>query len=192
MQTRGWEFMWNPHHGYITTCPTNIGTGLRAGVHLRLKYLAKVVHNDDDDVCMAWITMTEMLILHHWYFKLWHCVIVLRTATISRHGMHVSANLSHIIGFPLKAPLPYPLWCGPLQFNPQWQLIYCLLICRGDLLVLSYLCLDGLLFVMVKWCRRLNCHFYFQMTSMWHVSESFAFLVEDNIIALTIVCEHRI
>jgi len=41
MVQRGWEFMWNPHHGYITTCPTNIGTGLRAGVHIRLKYLAK-------------------------------------------------------------------------------------------------------------------------------------------------------
>jgi len=41
MEKRGWEFMWNPHHGYITTCPTNIGTGLRAGVHIRLKYLAK-------------------------------------------------------------------------------------------------------------------------------------------------------
>ncbi|KAI0214334.1 Creatine kinase S-type, mitochondrial [Lamellibrachia satsuma] len=39
MNKKGWEFMWNPHHGFITTCPTNIGTGLRAGVHIRLKHL---------------------------------------------------------------------------------------------------------------------------------------------------------
>nr|BAE16474.1 mitochondrial taurocyamine kinase [Arenicola brasiliensis] len=41
MKTRGWEFQWNPHLGYITTCPTNLGTGLRAGVHIRLKHFAK-------------------------------------------------------------------------------------------------------------------------------------------------------
>jgi creatine kinase len=39
LNDHGWEFQWNPHHGYITTCPTNIGTGLRAGVHIRLKNL---------------------------------------------------------------------------------------------------------------------------------------------------------
>jgi len=41
MNKRGWEFMWNPHHGYITTCPSNLGTGLRSSVHLRLRYLSK-------------------------------------------------------------------------------------------------------------------------------------------------------
>ena len=45
MGEKGWEFSWNPHHGYITTCPSNIGTGLRAGVHLRLEFLAKVRHS---------------------------------------------------------------------------------------------------------------------------------------------------
>ena len=45
MNLKGWEFMWNPHHGFITTCPTNIGTGLRAGVHIKLKHLPKVGHN---------------------------------------------------------------------------------------------------------------------------------------------------
>ena len=45
MGDKGWEFSWNPHHGYITTCPSNIGTGLRAGVHLRLEFLAKVRHS---------------------------------------------------------------------------------------------------------------------------------------------------
>ncbi|MEQ2171235.1 hypothetical protein GOODEAATRI_008568 [Goodea atripinnis] len=33
IQERGWEFMWNEHLGYILTCPSNLGTGLRAGVH---------------------------------------------------------------------------------------------------------------------------------------------------------------
>lgn len=42
MKETGWEFMWNPHHGYITTCPSNLGTGLRASVHIRLQHLAQV------------------------------------------------------------------------------------------------------------------------------------------------------
>uniref|UniRef100_A0A3Q3WWR3 Creatine kinase S-type, mitochondrial n=1 Tax=Mola mola TaxID=94237 RepID=A0A3Q3WWR3_MOLML len=33
IQERGWEFMWNERLGYILTCPSNLGTGLRAGVH---------------------------------------------------------------------------------------------------------------------------------------------------------------
>ncbi|CAB1318267.1 unnamed protein product, partial [Coregonus sp. 'balchen'] len=40
-QERGWEFMWNEHLGYILTCPSNLGTGLRAGVHVRLPKLSK-------------------------------------------------------------------------------------------------------------------------------------------------------
>ncbi|KAM7391371.1 hypothetical protein PAMP_022066 [Pampus punctatissimus] len=36
---RGWEFMWNERLGYILTCPSNLGTGLRAGVHIRLPLL---------------------------------------------------------------------------------------------------------------------------------------------------------
>ena len=39
---RGWEFMWNERLGYILTCPSNLGTGLRAGVHVRLPNLSKV------------------------------------------------------------------------------------------------------------------------------------------------------
>uniref|UniRef100_A0A8C4Z658 Creatine kinase S-type, mitochondrial n=2 Tax=Gadus morhua TaxID=8049 RepID=A0A8C4Z658_GADMO len=38
---RGWEFMWNERLGYILTCPSNLGTGLRAGVHVRLPNLSK-------------------------------------------------------------------------------------------------------------------------------------------------------
>uniref|UniRef100_A0A3Q3KJD8 Creatine kinase S-type, mitochondrial n=1 Tax=Monopterus albus TaxID=43700 RepID=A0A3Q3KJD8_MONAL len=41
IQERGWEFMWNDHLGYILTCPSNLGTGLRAGVHVRLPKLSK-------------------------------------------------------------------------------------------------------------------------------------------------------
>uniref|UniRef100_A0A8D3BUL6 Creatine kinase S-type, mitochondrial n=1 Tax=Scophthalmus maximus TaxID=52904 RepID=A0A8D3BUL6_SCOMX len=38
---RGWEFMWNERLGYILTCPSNLGTGLRAGVHIRLPLLSR-------------------------------------------------------------------------------------------------------------------------------------------------------
>ncbi|XP_023699003.1 creatine kinase, mitochondrial 2a (sarcomeric) [Paramormyrops kingsleyae] len=41
IQERGWEFMWNERLGYILTCPSNLGTGLRAGVHVRLPLLGK-------------------------------------------------------------------------------------------------------------------------------------------------------
>ena len=38
----GEGFMWSKHLGYILTCPSNLGTGLRAGVHVKLPLLAKV------------------------------------------------------------------------------------------------------------------------------------------------------
>lgn len=38
----GEGFMWSKHLGYILTCPSNLGTGLRAGVHVKLPKLAKV------------------------------------------------------------------------------------------------------------------------------------------------------
>ncbi|KAJ8249476.1 hypothetical protein GJAV_G00235860 [Gymnothorax javanicus] len=38
---KGWEFMWNDSLGYILTCPTNLGTGLRASVHVTLPHLSK-------------------------------------------------------------------------------------------------------------------------------------------------------
>lgn len=44
IQERGWEFMWNERLGYVLTCPSNLGTGLRAGVHVRLPKLSKVTH----------------------------------------------------------------------------------------------------------------------------------------------------
>ncbi|NXG11063.1 KCRB kinase, partial [Sakesphorus luctuosus] len=40
-KAKSYEFMWNPHLGYILTCPSNLGTGLRAGVHIKLPNLGK-------------------------------------------------------------------------------------------------------------------------------------------------------
>lgn len=33
--------MWNEHLGYVLTCPSNLGTGLRGGVHVKLPNLSK-------------------------------------------------------------------------------------------------------------------------------------------------------
>ncbi|XP_057306472.1 creatine kinase, testis isozyme-like [Hydractinia symbiolongicarpus] len=41
ISNNGHGFMWNEHLGYILTCPSNLGTGLRAGVHVKLPKLSK-------------------------------------------------------------------------------------------------------------------------------------------------------
>jgi creatine kinase len=41
MKSSGYEYMHNDHLGYVLTCPSNLGTGLRAGVHVKLPQLAK-------------------------------------------------------------------------------------------------------------------------------------------------------
>lgn len=33
--------MWNEHLGYVLTCPSNLGTGLRGGVHVKLPKMSK-------------------------------------------------------------------------------------------------------------------------------------------------------
>ncbi|XP_010767438.1 creatine kinase U-type, mitochondrial-like, partial [Notothenia coriiceps] len=33
--------MWNEKLGYILTCPSNLGTGLRAGVHVKLPLMSR-------------------------------------------------------------------------------------------------------------------------------------------------------
>ncbi|XP_039251207.2 creatine kinase, flagellar-like isoform X1 [Styela clava] len=38
---KGFNFMWNDHLGYILTCPSNLGTGLRGGVHLKIPHISK-------------------------------------------------------------------------------------------------------------------------------------------------------
>jgi len=47
MKEGGKEFMWNEHLGYILTCPSNLGTGLRGGVHVKLPLLSKDSRFDD-------------------------------------------------------------------------------------------------------------------------------------------------
>lgn len=42
IENASYEFMWTPHLGYILTCPSNLGTGLRAGVHVKLPNMSKV------------------------------------------------------------------------------------------------------------------------------------------------------
>lgn len=37
----GYEYMFSDHLGYILTCPSNLGTGIRAGCHVKLKLLQK-------------------------------------------------------------------------------------------------------------------------------------------------------
>ncbi len=34
------DYMWNEHLGFILTCPSNLGTGLRGGVHVKLAKLS--------------------------------------------------------------------------------------------------------------------------------------------------------
>ncbi|KAK2194003.1 hypothetical protein NP493_3g01064 [Ridgeia piscesae] len=41
MKEKGREFMHSDRLGYITTCPTNIGTGIRCSVHIQLHKLSK-------------------------------------------------------------------------------------------------------------------------------------------------------
>ena len=37
----GVNFSYDPHLGYITSCPTNLGTAMRASVHIKLPLLGK-------------------------------------------------------------------------------------------------------------------------------------------------------
>jgi creatine kinase len=48
MKKKNREYMWNAHLGYILTCPSNLGTGLRAGVHIKLPLLGQVRMNKTD------------------------------------------------------------------------------------------------------------------------------------------------
>jgi creatine kinase len=41
MKAQGYEYMWNEHLGYVLTCPSNLGTGVRAGVHVKVPQLSK-------------------------------------------------------------------------------------------------------------------------------------------------------
>ncbi|XP_039256998.1 creatine kinase U-type, mitochondrial-like [Styela clava] len=41
IQNKGWEFQRSDNLGYILTCPSNIGNGLRCGVHVKIPLLSK-------------------------------------------------------------------------------------------------------------------------------------------------------
>jgi creatine kinase len=41
MKNDGYEYMYSEHLGYILTCPSNLGTGIRAGVHIKIPLLSK-------------------------------------------------------------------------------------------------------------------------------------------------------
>ena len=41
LKANGHSYMWNEHLGYILTCPSNLGTGLRGGVHVKVPLLSK-------------------------------------------------------------------------------------------------------------------------------------------------------
>lgn len=41
IKAKGHSFMWNQHLGFVLTCPSNLGTGLRGGVHVKLPLLSK-------------------------------------------------------------------------------------------------------------------------------------------------------
>ncbi|XP_032237629.2 creatine kinase, flagellar isoform X1 [Nematostella vectensis] len=51
IKSKGYEFMWNEHLGYVLTCPSNLGTGLRGGVHVKLPLLS--ARDDFDSLLKA-------------------------------------------------------------------------------------------------------------------------------------------
>ena len=42
IKKQGHEWMWNSHLGFVTSCPSNLGTALRASVFIRLPLLSQV------------------------------------------------------------------------------------------------------------------------------------------------------
>jgi protein-arginine kinase len=44
IKQNGYAFMHNEHHGFIGTCPSNLGTGLRASMFVKLEKLGQNVH----------------------------------------------------------------------------------------------------------------------------------------------------
>ena len=53
IRSKGHEYMWNQHLGYVLTCPSNLGTGLRAGVHVKLPKLAQVSRQPTSTQCVC-------------------------------------------------------------------------------------------------------------------------------------------
>ncbi|XP_022093137.1 arginine kinase-like isoform X2 [Acanthaster planci] len=53
MAEEGKEFMRNDHLGFILTCPSNLGTGVRCSVHARFPLLASDKRYNLDQICKA-------------------------------------------------------------------------------------------------------------------------------------------
>lgn len=49
MKKDGYEYMFSDHLGYILTCPSNLGTGIRAGCHIKIPLLS--AHEKFKDIC---------------------------------------------------------------------------------------------------------------------------------------------
>jgi creatine kinase len=49
LQSEGYDFMRHDHYGWILTCPSNLGTGLRAGAMLKIPHFSG--RSDFKDVC---------------------------------------------------------------------------------------------------------------------------------------------
>lgn len=49
IKKQGFKYMYHPHLGYILTCPSNLGTGVRCGVHLKIPLLS--AHKDFKNIC---------------------------------------------------------------------------------------------------------------------------------------------
>jgi len=47
VNSKGWEFQQSENLGYILTCPSNVGNGLRCGVHVKLPLLSKTKQFDE-------------------------------------------------------------------------------------------------------------------------------------------------
>jgi len=43
IKNQGYEWMWSQHLGFVTSCPSSLGTALRASVFIRLPFLSKVI-----------------------------------------------------------------------------------------------------------------------------------------------------
>ena len=52
VKEQGYDYMYNKDLGYILTCPSNLGTGVRCGVHIKIPKLS--AHNDFKEFCKKW------------------------------------------------------------------------------------------------------------------------------------------
>ena len=52
IKKQGFKYMYHPHLGYILTCPSNLGTGVRCGVHIKIPLLS--AHKDFKPFCNKW------------------------------------------------------------------------------------------------------------------------------------------